>query len=307
MNVVDRLIKTVQGDRVRLGLANIYIFPTRFGFLWMASVLLLLVVGIQTQINGPLLLGFLMLGLFLLTLHLTHFNLQGLEFHCAGPSPGFADSTLSYPLTIRCPTRVDGLRLWLGDGPKGSPFSLGPGVHDLALPWIPPGRGLHRPGRLKVQTTAPLGLFVCWSRWQPTVPQLVYPARRPGPVGLAPLPGEVETAMAKARIPAEGNEEWQDLQPHRPEDSPGRLAWKLVAQGRGSYVKRFADLQEGGPLLTPDPVVPLEPALEHLSERICRLHAQGAAFGLVLGADRIQVDRGTEQRNRCLAVLARAA
>ena len=306
MKAVERLVKTTEGERVRLGLRNIYILPTRFGWLWLGGVALVLVVGIQTQINGPLLLGFLMLALFLLTLHLTHFNLQGLEISCADPSPGFAASVLAYPLNIRCPHRVDGLRLGLAGGPPGPPRTLGAGFHHVSLPWSPPRRGLHRPGPLTLQSRAPLGLFLCWSRWQPAVPQLIYPARRSGPVGLSRLPLNGELAATDPRGQAEGREEWRDLAPHRPEDGPSRLAWKLVAQGRGNYTKRFTDLDRGGPLLTPDPLVPSERALEHLCERICRLHGQGASFGLVLGERRIAVDRGSEHRNRCLAALATA-
>jgi hypothetical protein len=71
--------RPLNGPRVQLGLRNLYIVPTRFGWFWLGGTLLLQLVGIQLQRNGPLLLSFLMLGLFLLTLNLTHFNLQGLE------------------------------------------------------------------------------------------------------------------------------------------------------------------------------------------------------------------------------------
>ncbi|MFY7694943.1 MAG: hypothetical protein ACOVQK_01245, partial [Cyanobium sp.] len=49
--------------RLRLGLRTLYILPTGLGWLWLGGVGLLLVVGVQTQTNGPLLLAFLMLGL----------------------------------------------------------------------------------------------------------------------------------------------------------------------------------------------------------------------------------------------------
>ena len=38
---------------------------------------------------------------------------------------------------------------------------------------------------------------------------------------------------------AEGLEDWSDLRRHRPQDSPARLAWKLLAQGRGRHAKTF--------------------------------------------------------------------
>ena len=87
--------RPLEGSAVRLGLRTLYILPTRFGWLWLGAAALLQLLGIQLQRNGPLLLSFLMLGLFLLTLHLTHFNLQGLELRCGDPPPGFAGTLLS--------------------------------------------------------------------------------------------------------------------------------------------------------------------------------------------------------------------
>jgi uncharacterized protein (DUF58 family) len=296
-----------QGEVLRLGLRNLYILPTRFGWLWLGGALFLQLVAIQLQSNGTLLLCFLMVALFLLTLHLTHFNLQGLELRCGPPRPGFAGSELAYPLLVRCRGRCDGLRLRLGEGRLGPPHSLEPGVHPLAVPWNPARRGLQRPGRLRLQTTAPLGLFVCWSRWDPPVPQLVVPARRPGPVRLrapGPLPEEGDQGVRATPEGREGSEHWQDLRPHRSGDTASRLAWKLLAQGRGRHAKQFVDPEAGAPLLAPDPAVPFEQALEHLSERICRLHGQGSPYGLALADQLIPAATGPAQRDRCLAALA---
>lgn len=296
-------VRPQQGERLRLGLRNLYIVPTRFGWLWLAGLLLLQVVGIQLQTNGPVLLSFLMLGLFLLALHLTHFNLQGLELTVGEPQPGFAGTQLVYPLRLRCRSRCEGMQLGFDAGPVVSPRGYDRGDHILSVPWRPQSRGLHRPGCLRLHTTAPLGLFICWTRWQPPVPQLVWPAPVAGPVR------QLQAARS-ARLPAsggeqgEGSEEWQDLQPHRPEDGASRLAWKLLAQGRGRYAKRFADPADQEPLLALDPAVPFERGLEHLSERICRLHARGVSYGLLLGEQRLSPGHGPDQRQRALAALA---
>jgi uncharacterized protein (DUF58 family) len=298
-------VRPQQGDHLRLGLRNLYIVPTRFGWWWLAGLLMLQVVGIQLQSNGPLLLSFLMLGLYLLALHLTHFNLQGLELTVGEPSPGFAGSTLSYPLRLRCRSRCEGLRIAIGAAPAGSALVFDPGDHSLALPWQPQARGWQVPGCLRLQTTAPLGLFICWSRWQPSVPQLVYPARVAGPVRIVrEAIRSAASAHAAATARLEGSEDWRDLQPHRPQDGSSRLAWKRLAQGRGRYTKRFADPAVPELWLAPDPGVPDERGLEHLSERICRLHARGLPYGLLVGGERIPPGHGTAQRERALAALA---
>jgi uncharacterized protein (DUF58 family) len=293
------------GPRLRLGLRNLYIVPTRYGWCWLAGLLLLQVVGIQMQSNGPLLLSFLMLGLFLVALHLTHFNLLGLELAAGEPQPGHARSALAYPLRLHCPGRCEGLRLRFGQDPLGPVLTLTAGHHGLSVPWTPSRRGLQQPGRLRLQTTAPLGLFVCWSRWEPTVPQLVYPARESGPVLILHQASDGENSAPPLEDHQAGSDEWRDISPHRPEDGSSRVAWKLVAQGRGRYAKRFSDPGDRTPLLAPDPAVPFEQALEHLSEQICRLHGRGGSYGLVLHGSQIPPGRGQAQRPRTLAALAR--
>jgi uncharacterized protein (DUF58 family) len=293
-----------RGDPLRLGLRNLYIVPTRFGWLWLGGGALLQMVGIQLRANGAILLSFLMLGLFLLSLYLTHFNLQGLELAGSDPPPGFAGERLAYPLLLRAKSRSEGLQLRLERQAPLDPANLGPGQHRLLLHWQPAQRGARLPGVLRLQTTAPLGLFVCWSRWRLPNPQLIYPARRPGPLRERPYGREVEALASRSPAGRDGSEAWGDLRPHRPQDSPSRLAWKLLAQGRGSYAKRFRDPRPQALLLAPDPTLPLEAALEHLCDRVCRLHGAGAVYGLETPQGLIGPDQGAAHRDRCLRALA---
>jgi uncharacterized protein (DUF58 family) len=309
MNLLKRLeprLPPRRDARLRLGFRTLYILPTGLGWLWLGGVALLLLVGVQTQANGPLLLAFLMLGLWLLALHLTHFNLHGLEVGCGAPHWGFAQEAVPYPLTLRCPSRCEGLRLqWQeGGGEPVAVAALGPGEHRLEVPWRPATRGLQRPGRLRLLSTAPMGLFVCWSIWQPQERQLIAPARKAGPVRelLGAVPLGQESGRAE-RLAAEGDS-WHDLRPRRPQDSPSRLAWKLLAQGRGPLVKRFAAAAPEALVVAPEPSLPRERALEHLSERLCRLHRQGTPYGLLWQGAVVGPGEGLAHRDRCLILLA---
>lgn len=303
---LDPRLPARRDRRLRLGLRSLYILPTGLGWLWLGGLSLLLVVGVQTQTNGPLLLAFLMLGLWLLALHLTHFNLNGLELACGSPSWGFAGESLPYPLLLRCGSVCEGLRLqWVGhsDAPLVVEV-LRPGEHLLELPWCPAARGPQCPGRLRLLSTAPLGLFVCWTVWTPPAPQMIVPARKPGPVRelVEVAPAGMERTGAE-RLEA-GGDAWHDLRPKRPQDSPSRLAWKLMAQGRGPLVKRFATSSPRALVVAPDPSVPRERALEHLSERLCQLHRQGTPYGLLWHGSVVGPEGGLAHRDRCLLLLA---
>ena len=54
------------------------------------------------------------------------------------------------------------------------------------------------------------------------------------------------------------------------------------------------------------PGVPRERALEHLSDRIWRLHQRGEAYGLTLRGITRPVQRGRAHRDACLQMLALA-
>jgi uncharacterized protein (DUF58 family) len=293
-----------QGEVLRLHLRNLYIVPTRFGGLWLSGAVLLQMVGIQTQRNGPLLLSFLLLALLLLAMHLTHANLQGLELRCGNPGAGFADTPLAYPLLLHSDSWREGIELRLTGGPLSSPQRLKAGANPLQLDWRCQRRGAQRPGPLLIRSTAPLGLFLCWSRWQPSVPQLVYPARRRGPVALAPSQQLRQPSGPASSASGEGSDHWQDLRPQRPEDSQSRLAWKALAQGRGRLTKLFRTEGDQPPWLTLAAAVPQEQALEHLSAAVWQCSQAGERFGLLLPDQRISPGQGKEHRERCLQALA---
>ena len=303
---IDSWIAPQRGESLSLGLRNLYIFPTLFGCLWLCGAVLLLLVAIQTQKNGPLLLGYLMLGLMLLAIHLTHLNLQGLKLTSAASAPGFVGSPSQYNIVLTSHQPREGLRFrWLvGPYEPCGPLTIPAGSENLALPWTPTRRGWRHPGRLRLLSTAPLGLFSCWTIWEPPQAQLVYPQRLKGPCRLWITVSGADRSQASSGPRADGLDEWSDLQPHRLEEGPGRLAWKQLAQGRGRMSKTF--LGESGPIvmLAPQPGVELELALGHLCERVCELSRRNAAFGLELPGQTIPPGQGPLHRDHCLAALA---
>jgi len=229
-----------------------------------------------------------------------------LELQALPPPGGFADQSLAYPLLCRSRCPRDAIQLSVAGTPS-PPQQLTAGETVLTLPWQPQRRGLQPPGRLRIQTTAPLGLFVCWTLWDPPVRQPVYAARRPGPVAsLSAATGPNAPAHAATTSTTAGSSHWHDLRPHRPEDGLARLAWKSLAQGRGRQTKTFADEQLAPPLLAAAPAVHWEQALEHLSAEIWRRWRAGEPYGLVLGGTELAPATGAEHRDRCLLALAEA-
>ena len=290
--------------QLHLGLRNLYIVPSTFAALWMLSGAVLYVVGINSRSNGPVLLALLQLALLLLTLFLTHLNLQGLELRLLEVGPSCADEAALLPLLVRSRQPRPGLKLrWLSPGQVQELVHLPVGESRLVVPWQPAQRGLQRPGRLLIHTTAPLGLFRCWAYWEPPLDLAIAPARRAGPVRELQRPsrGQPSTALHGGS----GSDYFEELRPLRPEEGLQRVAWKTLARGQGWYGKRFAAEQAAELWLAPAPGLPAEQALEHLCERLCRGLDAGERLGLLLdGGVEIAPGSGEAQRRRCLQALA---
>ena len=280
---------------LKLGHRSLYIIPSRFGALWIAAAGLLLLVAIQTGSNSTLLLAFVMLGLMLLAMFLTHDTLQGLTLRCDQPAPAFAGEPAHYSLQLdsaaarpRCSLRVQGHAVVVCD-------RIAVGRTTLSLPWVAENRSWQLPPPVQIETIAPLGLFICWGRWQPQQPQLIWPRRRSGPVA--------ERQPSRSR---DGLEEWQDLRPLREGERPALVDWASAARGRPLQAKVFNDPEESEVILAPALGVALELAREHLADRIWRLHHGGACYGLQIQGLTLAPSKGVRHRDACLEALATA-
>ena len=285
----------MRSDEFSLDLRTLYIVPSRFGALWFVTAALLLLVAIQTSSNSTLLLAFVMLGLMLLAMFLTHDSLQGLLLRCGQPVPSFAAEKAKYPLLCESACPRPPFRLHFLNEPDVLCDQVAAGVTTISLPWTPECRGDQLPPRLQIETIAPLGLFICWSRWTPTRPQLIWPRRCSGPV--------IEQRPPRAGT---GLDEWQDLRSVREGERPALVDWTSAAKGRPIQAKVFGDPEHADWILEPAPGIDPERAMEHLAHRICLLHQQGERYGLLIRNTRVLPGQGLQHRDACLEALARA-
>lgn len=281
--------------QVLLGHRNLYILPSGFGSLWLLSASALYLVGINARSNTPVLLAFLMLAVLFLSLFLTHLNLQGLELRALPQAVCCADEIHPYAFeTISRCMRPNLQWRWLrADAPQQRLVHLEVGRQNVTLPWQASHRGVMVPGRLLLQTTAPLGLFRCWCYWDPPEPIWVAPKRTPGPV----------LALNDAQVV--GADLFDELRPWRLEEGLRRVDWKAVARGRGWLSKAFSEPGAGELWLAVVPSLPLERALEHLCDRLCQELRAGRRVGIQLPNGRsVTPALGNEQHQICLRALA---
>lgn len=302
----DSWLLARSGDRMQLGLRSLYILPTRFGWLWLASCAVLYQMGTSSGSSGPLLLAYGGLSIFLLSPFLTQLNLQGLTLCCSEPKPGFAGTSILYPIDVLSDVARQQLCFsWSGHSCQWS-GDIQPGRSQLAVPWEPSQRGLQTPGRLRIESRAPLGLFKCWTLWHPSAAQLIYPAPiRGSTVRLAIKQQQLNNSDNPSQGDA-GVQTWEGLSPHRVEEGLSRLDWKQLARTGNRLSKRFSDPQPRADLIAPDPSMPWEQALQHVCDQCIRMASRGTAFGVSVGKSLIEPASGQRQLRACLEALALA-
>jgi uncharacterized protein (DUF58 family) len=298
-------------DTQTLTQSNIYILPTRAGWMFGLTLLVLLLASVNYQLNLGFILTFLLAGSGVVSMHITHGTLRGLTLHLRPVAPTFAgdpailDIVLSSPGTARYGI---GLRVleashatlaWV-DVPAG-------GQTTSHVTFVPQQRGRHEVPTLSAETRFPLGLFRAWTVWRPAAKLLVYPKLE---IGAPALPAARTVAGGPTRSHNSEGGEIEGVRAYRRGDPLKLVAWKKAAQA----------LETGAELVSRDTSIAARQELWldwtacgslAPEERLSRLAAwtmaaerAGTDFGLRAPGCELEPAGGEVQRQRCLEALA---
>ena len=233
----DRLPLT---DTWTLTQRNVYILPTKAGFVFTCTLMVMLLASINYQLNLGYVLTFLLAGSGLVSMHLTHAALRGLTLHLRPGTAVFAGDAALLDVTITNPGKMrHGLALHFHDRSLGgSSFAwcdvAAQGIETARVSMVPATRGWHAVPTLVMATSFPLGLFRAWTIWRPAGKVLAYPKpEQPAPPlpAAQPVPGERPLPRGTAGSELDG------VRPWRRGDSMRQVAWKKVAR-TGEMVSR---------------------------------------------------------------------
>ncbi|MCW5672314.1 MAG: DUF58 domain-containing protein, partial [Hydrogenophaga sp.] len=87
-------------DTLTLTQRNVYILPTRAGWMLALTLLLLLVASINYQLNLGYLLTFLLAGCAVVGMHVCHGNLRGTTLHLSPPDPVHAGQAAALDIRL---------------------------------------------------------------------------------------------------------------------------------------------------------------------------------------------------------------
>lgn len=293
-------------DSTTLTQRNVFILPTRAGFMLAATLLVLLVASINYQLNLGYLLTFLLAGSALVGMHVCHATLRGLTMNLIEPEAVFAGS--SAIIAIHLQNRRRSARFGLGFALWGSAQWVWTDVPaqasvTLQVAFKPVSRGLERLPTLTAETRFPLGTFRVWTLWRPAAQLLVYPAPEP----LAPPlpPGEPRAGAAATALQSNSGE-FDGVRAYRRGDPLKLIVWKKLAKA-DELVSRDAEQMQRFELWLDQHQTGIDQPEQQLS-RLCawvlQAEKNGADYGLRLSGLEIKPSHGEGHKKRCLQALA---
>lgn len=294
-------------DNLTLKQSNIYIVPTKAGFAFALTLLLMLVASINYQLNLGYLLTFLLAGSALVSMHVTHATLRGLTLRVKAPQPVFLGDSAELEIVL---TNPGAARHGIGLAVRHArPFSFAwcdvpaQGSASARVSFLPPRRGMSRVPTLMAETRFPLGLFRAWTIWRPAAQALAYPRPEEPP---APLPATQALPGASPATTATDGGEFDGVRSYRRGDAMRRVVWKKAAK-TGELVSRDTTASANQELWLDFESAALtdkEARLSRLAAWTLAAERLGLSFGLRIPGVELAPGQGEAQRRATLEALA---
>ncbi len=287
---------------------RIYILPSKRGWFYIFSLLIMLVASLNYAINLGFALCFLLTGLVASSLLSTYQNLAGTEVVSADVEPTFVNDHLRYRLRFHNRRSV---------GRLGVKVTTTLGVEDIfsitanstttsELTVLASNRGVQHLGRITLSSDYPIGLWYGWSYFHAVCKGIVYPEIE----AKAPAAPESDVNSEQKNRPQKklGTEEFSELRTYQAGDPQSQIAWKAVARGQGWFSKSFTEdtgtsryhFDFNDTLGLSD----IEQRLSRLTAWIVSAEHRGVQYSLSLPGFHSALDSGTKHRDKLLEKLA---
>ncbi len=299
-------------DLMTLSQRNVYILPTRPGWMLAATLLVLLLASINYQLNLGYLLTFLLAGCAVAGMHVGHATLSGLSMRLQPPAPTFCGQVQPLEVVLDNPRKTPrhGIGLAVLDSADWVWTDVpAQGQSVLHLAFCPSQRGLHRVPVLSAETRFPLGTFRVWTIWRPAAQVLVYP--RPEAAAPPLPPGQARDQAPALAAGLTRGQEYDGVRAYRRGDPMRQVVWKkaatALATGSAALVSRDsapAPLHELWLDHASLSALPPEARWSRLCAWVLAADTLGLHFGLRLPQREIPLGTGPAHRQQCLEALA---
>jgi uncharacterized protein (DUF58 family) len=290
---------------VVLGQRRVYILPTGGGLMFAVTLLLMLVGSINYNLSLGYVLVFLLAGNGMVSMLHTWRNLARIALRPGKAASVFAGELAEFRVQVenRGSLPRSSLAIQLpGQQPEYFDVAAG-GSREVVARTPATKRGRLYPGRLRIFTTYPLGLFYAWAVVDLDMHCVIYPKPEPGKLSLPPA----QAASGEGSATGTGEEDFAGLRTFRPGDSPRRIAWKVFARNEVFLSKQFSGSAAAELWLDFGDIpnaLGVEAKLSRLARWVIESEAAGLRYGLRVPGIEYDPDSGTLHRDRCLKALA---
>lgn len=294
-----------EGDSVTLNHRRLFILPSGACVGFVVVIVLLWLVATNYENNLVFAVAMLLAAMLVVAIFHSYANLAGLTLAISHADAAFAGDKARVTVRLSQQGRRfrDGIHLSFAEANPVT-VCLDGEEAEAVLHAQARERGWLRPGRLRVETVYPLGLFRVWTSVALRCDGVVYP--RPVP-GERTQQGEVPEADGRGPSRASaGSEDYLGLEAYRPGEPLNHVAWKQVARTGQMMSKRYGDPPRQTRWLDWDNFAGLnrEARLSRLCHWLLRLSRDRDPYGLRLPGLRSSLGTGGAHRDRLLRALA---
>jgi hypothetical protein len=243
---------------------NIFIFPAKFGLLFLLLCVLLFLLGTNYQNNLMLLLCYFLLAIFLVNLLASYINFARIDLQIGKCPEVFVGDNLHIPLWLNANNNgnflarspVSGLLHFKfqtikhqSGKKKGSQHNWPSTLVDTDAFSNPINlsnrcqqRGKLILSRVTVESFYPLGLYRCWTHLAFTHQITVFPKPLPCEIQLHIIEHNSTKKSGGTANEKAGHDDFSHLKAYQLGEPLNHVAWKQLAKGRGMISKHFSSI-----------------------------------------------------------------
>jgi len=262
---------------IKLGYKNLYVFPNKFGFYWIFSLILLFILGTNLEANLTIVISYLMSVILVVNLFLAHFNLHGLEIFAEPQEINFAESPIKYNLIFKSKILRNKILLkFIQDNSPPLIIQKIEGEMCRSINAREKLRGVYYPEIIYGKSSAPMSLFNCWFYWKPEEKIIVAPKSIP------PINKSSETSKSQGKSTSKNGigDEFSYLKNYRKGESKSSIDWKSFSKTNKLSTKEFMNSNSHIKLLKLNINYPIEKSLQFLCFEIRKEYKNGNFYSV---------------------------
>jgi uncharacterized protein (DUF58 family) len=290
--------------RVTLDQRRIFIFPSRYGGLYLVLSMSLFIGAINYEKNMLYVLVFWLFSIFLVAILHSFANLSGLTITAIKAHNAFAGTHAEFELelaTAKPRGHEDVYLQWPGQEAVLVQASAKSPTR-VIVTYLSDRRGWLRPGRLLIESVYPLGLLRVWTWVDLDMQALIYP--RPTPTRIRPTSIHMNDRGQERALGH--HEEFHGFRDYQPGDPLRHVMWKSLAKGQPLQTRLHQDhidLQQWVDWQQFEGM-DREDRLSGMCWLTLALARSEGDYGLQLPGLTLAPDRGEAHRDRLLKALA---